>query len=157
MKYTVVKDEEKIKDNCIYCILPFERLDENRKAVFKIGLTTNIGKRIENYHSEFSLGVYLVAFLQYDTKNRKTLGEAERFIFKKIVENGGIQIKATTRKNGTEWFYTNIPTIHKAFREAQTKFGGENELNNLYHMNKKADTNEKKKPNYIGEIIYHLN
>ena len=84
MKYTVVKDEDNIKDNCIYCILPFEKLDGKGNAVFKIGLTTNIGKRIENYHSEFSLGAYLVAFLQFDTKNRKLLGEAEKFIFKKI-------------------------------------------------------------------------
>ena len=77
--------------------------------------------------------------------------------FRPALAYGGIQIKATTRVKGTEWYYTNIPTIHKAFREAQTIFGGENELNNLYHINKKADTNEKKKPNYIGEIIYHLN
>ena len=152
MKYTVVKDDIKIKDNCIYCILPFERLDEKGNAVFKIGLTTDIGNRIENYHSEFSLGVYLVSFLQFDTKNRKLLGEAEKFIFKKIQDCGGIQIKSTTRVKGTEWYYTNDPTLHKVFREAK-KIGGETEINNLKHINNIAKQNEGKKQNNIYHNI----
>ena len=134
----------------------FERLDNKGNAVFKIGLTTNIGNRIENYHSDFILGVYLVSFLQFDTKNKKLLGEAEKFIFSKIQEYGGIQIKSTTRVKGTEWYYTNVPTLHKVFREAKKKFGGETELTNLNHINNVAKANERKQPNYVGEIVYHL-
>ena len=70
-KYTVIEDELNIKGTGLYCIMPFEYLDENNKALFKIGLTTRSFKdRMENYHTSFPLGVYLVAFLKAPTAMR---------------------------------------------------------------------------------------
>ena len=126
MKYKVVTDELLINKTCVYAILPFEKLDETGSAVFKIGRTENIGRRIENYHTDFVLGCYLVCFLDFvdNSITKFRLIKIEDFIFHRIKELGAKNIQSTTRPKGNEWYYTNINTLHKVFKEAQTIYGG---------------------------------
>ena len=58
-KYNVAHDELFLKGkNGLYCLLPFERLDSNKKAIFKVGRTSqDVATRIENYHTYYPLGL----------------------------------------------------------------------------------------------------
>jgi hypothetical protein len=96
-KYTVIRDELKLKGGGLYCFMPFEKLDANNKAVFKIGLALDLSNRTENYHTYFPLGVYMVAFLneiparKYLRSMKKNMTtkelylEIETFIFNTII------------------------------------------------------------------------
>lgn len=161
-KLTVVEDL-KIKTGGIYCFLPFERLDEHNCAVFKIGLSVDFRNRIEQYHTYFGLGVYMVAFLEYkgdEKKTRSQLQTIERYVFNHIKEAGGVPIKSTTRvKNSgsTEWIYTNEKDIHDAFQSAWKHFQGyKKHLFTLKGINSEANKREKKQPNYVAEIVYPI-
>ena len=174
-KITVI-DELDIKGSGLYCFLPFERLDKHKKAVFKVGIATrSYNSRVEQYHTYLPKGVYMVAFLENpplpptlrNTTKQVTLKmrylEIEKFILKNIDNNGGKRIYSTTRvkqmnvnnEGETEWVYTNEDTIHKAFREASAKFGGTVKTFTLESINDNAKENENKKPNYVGEIVFH--
>lgn len=184
-KHTVLRDELNIKGGGIYCYLPFERLDQYKKAVFKIGLAIDFNNRTEQYHTYFPLGVYMVAFLVNPPIPRKTRTQdekptrahyqvIERFILDYIENNGGKRVYSTTRiknpnlkKEGeTEWIYTDEQTIQQAFKEAQKKFNGKLDLFNLegkdkdtnqsYSINETARARENQKPNYVGKIIFHI-
>jgi hypothetical protein len=50
------------KGGC-YCFMPHESVDDNGKALFKIGMTTDFISRFDQYHTSFPEGLYLVAFL----------------------------------------------------------------------------------------------
>lgn len=183
-KITVI-DELDIKGSGVYCFLPFEKLDKNKKAVFKIGIATRSFKnRVEQYHTYLPKGVYMVAFL-VNPSNRRLRSKTEdltlkqlylkieKFIIKDIIENGGKRIYTTTRvknpnerlEGETEWVYTNEEIIHNAFRKAHEEFKGELKLFNLETYNPQskklesindiAKENENKKPNYVGEIVFH--
>ena len=174
-KHTVVRDELKIKGGGLYCFLPFNRIDKNKKAIFKIGLAMNINSRTENYHTYFPLGVYMIAFLEnppIPRNTRKSHNEKpkkvhflaiEKFIFNYVIEHSGKRVYSTTRtrnqnekKEGeTEWIYTDELTIHEAFTEAKNKYGGNLKLfylegidpdtNKLTSINKLATEEEKSK------------
>ena len=47
-KLSVVGDELKLKKGGLYCYMPFENVDANHKAVFKIGLAIDFEKRTAN-------------------------------------------------------------------------------------------------------------
>ena len=51
MKYTVANNELNLGGkNGLYCFLPYERLDDIKKAIFKCGMTTqDFADRLENY------------------------------------------------------------------------------------------------------------
>ena len=65
MKYTVANNELNLGGkNGLYCFLPYERLDDEKKAIFKCGMTTqDFVDRLENYHSYHPMGVYMCFFL----------------------------------------------------------------------------------------------
>jgi hypothetical protein len=174
-KQTIVRDELNHKGGGIYCYLPFEKLDIHKKAVFKVGLAINFNKRVENYHTYFPLGVYMIAFLDEPpipitlrnksiTSKKSHYLKIEKFIINHIVKNGGVIIHSTTRVNNpnddkegaTEWIYTNEETIHNAFLDAKKKFSGLLDLYSLGNINKIGNENEKNKPNYVGKIIFPL-
>lgn len=184
-KITVVRDELELKGGGLYCFMPFERIDKKKKAVFKIGLATNFNSRLEQYHTYFPNGVYMVAFLENpplpkvlrskpkETPTKQHYLAIEKFIFNNVVENGGKRLYSTTRvknpnadKEGeTEWVYTNEVIIHNAFLEAKKKYGGNLKLfylegidpntNKLTSINELAKQLEDKTPNYTGKIIYY--
>jgi hypothetical protein len=189
-KWSVIRDELNIKGGGVYCFFPFEKLDKNKKGIFKVGMTNDFNKRVDGgYHTYFPLGVYLEAFLiepplprvtRANVKNRLVKDRKddhfkiiEKFIFERLVHNGGKQIFASTRsqnagddgKGSTEWFYASEEQIHESFRDAEEKFGGELRLFNLsgldpntgkfVDINDKAKQHEKDKPNYVGQIVFH--
>jgi len=157
-----------IEGSGIYCFLPFEKLDSKGKAVFKIGMTNNFYKRTEGYHTYFPLGMYLVAFIVNPTKNKNGYvressyyQSIERFIFGQLTELGSKVIYSSTRvkhkiddKGVTEWVYTDEKSINKVFANAHAHFGGTLKLYNLNGINKDAEILEKRKPNYVGEIVF---
>lgn len=63
-KYDVAHDELFLKGkNGLYCLLPFEKLDRKKKAIFKVDMTSqDVASRIENYHSYYPLGLYICFF-----------------------------------------------------------------------------------------------
>jgi|LauGreDrversion4_2_1035121.scaffolds.fasta_scaffold2766330_1 hypothetical protein len=64
-KKNVIVDELGVRGGGCYCIMPYERLDNTGKCIFKIGMTAgSFQNRIETYHSYYPLGVYLVCFLK---------------------------------------------------------------------------------------------
>ena len=50
------------KGGC-YCFMPYDTIDANQNAMFKIGMSLNFKQRAEQYHTYFPNGVYNVAFL----------------------------------------------------------------------------------------------
>ena len=125
-KITVVRDELKLTGGGLYCYMPFERIDKNKKAVFKIGMAIDFSKRTEGYHTYFPLGVYLVAFLQnppvprgllrsYTKEQKEQLDKGknslkrihyqkiEEFVLDYVDTHGGKRVHSTTRvKNPNE-------------------------------------------------------
>ena len=71
-KYRVIYDLPdfpiKKDEGGLYSILPFERLDKDKKAVFKVGLADSFDKRFEGYHTDFPLGFYYKNLLASPTK-----------------------------------------------------------------------------------------
>ena len=126
-KYRVIYDLPdfpiKKDEGGLYSILPFERLDKDKKAVFKVGLADSFDKRFEGYHTDFPLGFYYKNLLaspkkgirefQTDTRGLKLTQDAKRnlrtndrkryyrkietAIFKDIEDHGGDRVKSTTR------------------------------------------------------------
>ena len=177
-KYVVIHDLEdfklKNKDGGMYAILPYERLDKHGNALFKVGQADDYKKRFESYHTYYPNGFYYKNLLAEPRANRKNdkgerLGKKvyynkiEKFIHKDIVENGGKQLRTTTRiKNSkknvnnlgdTEWFYTNPKTLDTAFNDAHKKFGGSVYNPHLDTLNKQA-VKERTGTDYKAEIYY---
>ena len=184
-KHSVVRDELEVKGTGLYCLFPYERLDRHKKGVFKIGLSTKpLNKRIENYHTYFPNGVYIMALLEnprlpLSLRNIKKMTikeqylKIEKFIFNYVTENGGERLYSSTRvknqnskKQGeTEFVYCTEEIIQDAFTQTNKKFGGNLHLFYLDGLNPdtgkmelladKAKENENKKPNYVGKIVFH--
>ena len=176
-KKITVLDEMGLKGGGIYCILPYERLDNQKKAVFKVGLASNLRSRMEQHHTDYPLGFYYTAILENpllsvkpkDTTEEKKatsrlLKKVEKYVFNEIENLGGQKIHSTTRvtnlnekgEGATEWYYTNEDTIHQAFVNASIKFGGKLDISHLNDINKTAAQTEKRKKKYLAEIIYKL-
>lgn len=55
-KLSVLRDEMKLPGSGIYAFLPFENIDANKSAVYKIGMTEKqISHRIEQYRERSSI------------------------------------------------------------------------------------------------------
>jgi len=183
--YSIVSDELQIKGGGIYCLMPYDRLDKDKKAVFKVGMSLNFDKRLQTYHTYFPNSVYMVAFLeeprQQVTRRNSHITKTsffekvERWIMLRLREKGAQQIYSTARINRpnpeskegeTEWFHTNEKTIHETFIEAQKKFGGKEHLfflegfdpqtNEFTSINQTATYKERDRPNFQGKIIFKL-
>lgn len=171
-KNTVIHSELKIVGKSgIYCFLPYETLDKRSKAVFKIGMTTrDFADRIEDYHTYYPLGVYMVFLLTYekmrgfsrlsaaDKKTKKKV--LEEAVMNAVVEFEGQRMQFHSRPGRTgvnprsEWVYASYEQIEQAFEKVQTDNGGVlhkghlNDINTTYAHNKKA------KNIYEAKILY---
>jgi hypothetical protein len=164
-KYSVMRDELHIDESKkgIYCFLPWERVNKDDKAFFKVGLSGNLNRRVEDYHTYFPLGVYMCAFLEEPTKNRTAketdrqyLEKIEKYIFDKAEDEGANVLYTSTRvknKGRTEWLYSDLETILECFKMAHDRYGGKFHAYNIDHINNDAKQHEKLKPLYKAEII----
>jgi hypothetical protein len=171
-KLNVIGDELNHKGHGMYCIYPFENLDKNGKGAFKIGMTVNsFQKRIDQYHTYFPQGVYIIAILENPPLNTKLLRSKkkidslkslylriEAFIIKNIIDKGGILIYSTARvlkknefnEGRTEYIYTDDLTIHEVFLQARKRFGGELDIFTTNEIKK----DKIKKPLFIGNVSF---
>ena len=63
-KYGVLRDDYGLyKRGGCYCFMPYDKTDDKNKCLFKIGMSLDFTKRIDEYHTYFPEGVYSVAFL----------------------------------------------------------------------------------------------
>ena len=131
-KYNVCHDELFLrKKNGLYCLLPFEKLDKKKNAVFKVGMTSqDLAGRIENYHTYYPLGLYICFFLSYP---RIQNGEDKKKIYRQMEKKLIANLKETDAKMlifpsrpsmKSEWFYANWTQLQNAFRQVQTEYGG---------------------------------
>jgi T5orf172 domain len=163
-KYNVAHDELFLKGRSgLYALLPYERLDENKSAVFKVGRTSqDLASRIENYHTYYPLGLYITFFLAYPRlKKGQDRGKLHRDMERQLMDN----LKDTNAKNliypsrlkKSEWYYTCVKDLQTAFRQVQAEYGGLLHEFHLDGINKRYDNDVKKIRNkYVGEIIYKL-
>lgn len=154
-KYNVMSDELGFKktDGGLYCILPFALLKEsptmkgeNRRACFKMGMTTSFMKRIDNYHTSFPQGMHVFATLEDPpipagtrTRPKKTRTQhlliVEKFLFQRLIQLGAERIYSTARVRElgvdpgaggvTEYFYCSLDQMNEAFTSTWQKFGGD--------------------------------
>ena len=164
-KYNVAHDELFLKGkNGLYCLLPFERLDEKKSAVFKVGMTSqDLATRIENYHSYYPLGLYITFFLAYPRlkkgqDKKKLYFDMEKSLIVNLKDAGGKMLVYPSRPSKrSEWFYTCVKDLQTAFRQVQAQYGGLLHEFHLDGINKRFENDMKKTRNlYLGEIIYNL-
>ena len=163
-KHNVIHNELFLKGkNGLYCLLPFERLDNNKKAIFKVGMTSqDLAGRIENYHSYFPLGLYVVFFLAYpQVKEGQDRNKLYREMEKKLITylketDAKMMIFPSRPSKRSEWFYTNYDDLQTAFRQVQEEYGGALHEFSLDKINKQYDTIMKNKKKYVGEIVFKV-
>lgn len=162
-KYNVSHDELFLKGNGLYCLLPFEKLDSNKKAVFKVGMTSqDVASRFENYHTYYPLGLYICFFLSYPRLKKgqdrmKLYKEMERKLITYLKETDAKMMLFPSRPSKrTEWFYTNYDDLQTSFRRVQAEYGGILHEFSLNGISKQYDTIMKNKNKYVGEIVFKL-
>lgn len=167
-KHSVFEDELHLKhpNGGIYCFLPFNSFDKNKKSIFKIGMTTKaLRYRGDGYHTYFPMGVATIAYLENPSKGigsqaRKAFYEKiEKFIIEKIIESGGYQIKTTAKYSNegkTEWVYTDLDTIIEAFEMAHYEYGGTGDQFDLDDDYRARNREILRKKHFIGRIVYPL-
>ena len=163
-KCIIAHDELFLKGkNGFYCLLPFEKLDNNNKAIFKVGMISqNVATRIENYHTFYPLGLYNCFFLSYPKVNA---GEDKSKLYRKMEKQLIADLKETDAKmmifpsrpsKRSEWFYTDYDDLQTAFRQVQAEYGGILHEFSLDGINKQYDTIMKNKNKYVGEIVFKV-
>jgi hypothetical protein len=159
-KYNVCKDELDITGKAgLYCFFPFERLDETHKGCFKVGYTSiDLTTRVENYHTYFPTGVYIVFFLEFDSSQGKAKQrEMELKLFKRLKEAGGKMLDLPSRPSGkSEWFYCSFAQLRTAFLAIQAEYGGELKEYNLNALNGLFARKIRNKNKFVGEIIFKV-
>jgi len=134
-KSYVYEERDKYEDGGIYCFYPFdnklEKVNGEHFGVFKVGISSKSAhKRLYSYHTALPAGFHLIAYLRKPTKKR-TKGMKDFQYYKMIEDEIHTALRPplfiNTRKNQgkTEWFYTSIEKIDKAFNDALKKYGGE--------------------------------
>ena len=172
-KNTVIHNELKIVGKSgIYCFLPYATLDKHGKAVFKIGMTTrDFADRIEDYHTYYPMGVYMVFMLTYEKmRGFSRLSAAEKKTKKKVLEEavmhavaedfGGKRMQFHSRPGRTgvaprsEWVYASYEQIEQAFEKIQTEHGGTLHKGHLGDIDETYKLDKKAKNTYEAKILY---
>ena len=133
-KNYVYEERKKYEEGGVYCFYPFDnklkKVNGEHFGVFKVGISTYVHNRLYSYHTALPAGFHLIAYLRKPTKLRKR--QATNLQYFKTIEDEIHRalekpLFINTRKNQgkTEWFYTSIERIEKAFLDAHKKYGGE--------------------------------
>ena len=170
-KYNVLHDELKIKGRSgIYCFLPYETLDKDKKAVFKIGMTSrDFADRIEEYHTYYPLGVYMCFFLTFQrvepmskSDRRKHYEAIEEAVFDAVSARRGKRLKFPSRPgrkwdyDHSEWVYASYEQIRSAFDNVRQTYGGNLEEFNLDGLERNYQINMQHKHKYEAKIVYFV-
>lgn len=163
----------------IYCFFPFDRLDQKNYGCFKIGNTDkNFQDRLQQYHTYFVSGVYVIGLIYIYEKKGKILPDdfkhrlniIEQYCIDEIQKLDGVVIYNKKRKHKqgqTEFIYTKMEVIKKVFENAVKYFRQiYKDLNfSLDFVNipatKRRLKNEynkmiSKKEKFVGELVYDL-
>lgn len=156
-------------DGAIYAISPFYP-DENQKLLIKIGMSINMLKRVDSYHTAYPERFSFIALLRPDYligrrlkfKNREYfLRHIERELMEILNNNPNvIKYKSIARVNydKSEWFYCTSKDIHEAFKILDHKFVSEKNrsatflFSLTYKDGQKYNKEEKK-----GDLIFEIN
>ena len=85
----------------IYCFFPFDKLEADNKGVFKIGNTTQtFQQRLQQYHTYFVNGVYVLFFISVNAKEdyslpddfKHLLNVMEDYVIKLVKAKDGVII-----------------------------------------------------------------
>lgn len=170
-KGNVLHDELKIKGKSgVYAFLPYEQLDRQKKAVFKVGMTSrDFADRIEEYHTYYPLGVYMCLFLTFQgmkpvpkKDQRKHFEKIEQDVFTAIQKHKGKRLKFPSRPgkkwdyNDAEWVYATYDQIRQAFEDVQEEYKGELFEYNLDGINAEYRKNMRNVPKYEAKIVYFV-
>jgi hypothetical protein len=159
-KNYVYEERKKYEDGGVYCFYPFDnklkKVNGEHFGVFKVGISTYVHNRLYSYHTALPAGFHLIAYLRKPKKHRKRV--ATDLQYYKTIEDEihralGKPLFINTRKNQgkTEWFYTSIEQVEKAFNDAHQKFGGELEDYDLDDLPLPVDNRIK----FTGKINFY--
>ena len=171
IKHNVLHDELQIRGKSgVYCFMPYEQLDKQKKAVFKVGMTTrDFADRIEEYHTYYPLGVYMVAFLTFQgmepvpkAQQRTHFEKIEKDVFTAIQKHKGKRLKFPSRPgkkwdyNDAEWVYATYDQIQQAFQDVQEEYKGTLHEFNVDGINAQYAKNMRNVPKYEAKIVYFV-
>ena len=145
----------------IFCYMPYNSLDTHNKSTFKIESALNIREQLKYLKKFFPSGFFVISILKTPSVGSKTI-KSRKIYYELIKENiieftindGGV---AENSEDG--WVYCSIDDIHKAFKKAEKKYGGEfqefgmtGKVNDTMEL---IDVKNTKKPVYVGKIVFH--
>lgn len=126
--------DENLDDGGIYCFFPFEHLDKKNKGIFKIGNTEkNFQTRLAQYHTYYTSGVYVIAFIKIKNKKnhplptnfKSILNQVESYVIKLIQDHDGVIIvnkKRVYKRGETEFIYSSLQVINDCFKKTVIHF-----------------------------------
>lgn len=172
-KHSVLRDELHIHGPGIYAFTPYENTDRWRRMAIKIGESSRLERRTNDYSTYFPSGVYLLGFLT-DIKGplatrssqkktpRELRHEIEEFIMhyvethdkgKRLYSTDRIKRPNNTLEGQTEWVFSRVENVHAALQEASIKYRANVQLYYLEGLNPDTGRVERvQDPN--GKSIY---
>jgi hypothetical protein len=127
---------------------------------------------MDDFHTAFPGGSWMVAFLSFPLhassgeylsrqesgEERTRFLEIEAYIMRQMVKAKAKRIISSTcvRNEGvTEWFFTSTNVIHRAFSDAQERYGGDLHLFDLRNLSVERERKRKiaKSRKFEGEIV----
>ena len=120
----------------------------------------DFASRLENYHTYYPLGLYIVFFLSYPRlkkgQDRKKLYRGmETKLIANLKDTGAKMLVYPSRPSKkSEWFYTCYSELQTAFTQVRDEYGGGLHEFSLDDINKVFKENMKIRNKYVGEIVY---
>jgi len=125
-----LREKDEIKGYGIYCITPFDNVDNHGKIVCKIGITTrNISQRIGDYHTSLPEGVWYIDFLKNSTLGKDEY--TERVLEKDFTDDKAWWLKQKVWKQfGTHGIFSGkITRVNRIYAHVVYSDGDEEDLN----------------------------
>ena len=100
----------------LYVLSPKNYKNKTIRRPFKIGMSTNLLKRLDSYHLCFPNGFYIYNVLVFKPKYKQWRGELKDVETELHEFLNEYQMKTTTRRKG-EWFKLNINDLKRKLDE----------------------------------------
>lgn len=113
----------KKKYSGLYCISALPPKDENKKDfVIKIGMSINLRKRLQSYHTCFPYGFYIYGLLICNKKSRKDILKLEKLFFEKLIRlNPDYYLKTKEISGSKEYFKLPLSVLKKSLQDFATE------------------------------------